>query len=85
MKGKAMTEKMRAKMKVSKVVTGEGSERLTFNAVFKDGPYPADGLDEDNSFSKFTPQAELTMTIANPALLGGFAEGDTFYVAFIPA
>lgn len=80
---------MRAKLKVTSVTKGpEGfdpHERLTFSAVYKDGSYPSDGSDEDNTFSKFTPQAELSMVIQNPALLGQFKAGDKFYVDFTPA
>ncbi len=80
---------MRAKLKVTSVTKGPASyvteERLTFAAVYKDGAYPADGSDEDNTFSKFTPQAELSMVLQNPALLGKFEVGQKFYVDFTPA
>ncbi|WP_204367562.1 hypothetical protein [Janthinobacterium sp. HH01] len=46
---------------------------------------PPDGSDEDNSFARWTPSAELTMTINNPDLLGKFKVGDKFYVDFTPA
>ncbi len=79
---------MRAKLKVTSVTKGPAGfdphERLTFSAVYKDGAYPADGSDEDNTFSKFTPQAELSMVIQNPALLGKFETGQKFYVDFTP-
>lgn len=57
-------------------------ENLTFHAVYKDGAYPSDGSDEDNSFARFTPSAGMSMTIANPALIGKFKIGDTFYLDF---
>lgn len=80
---------MRAKLKVTSVTKGpegfEPHERLTFGAAYKDGAYPADGSDEDNTFSKFTPQADLSMVIQNPALLGKFEVGQKFYVDFTPA
>ena len=76
--------KMRAKMRVSKVVTHESCEELQFSAVGKNG-YPPDGSDENNSFARWTPTAYLSMTITNPELRGKFAEGDTFYVDFTPA
>lgn len=76
---------MRAKMKVSRVEMFEGGEVLTFNAVCKTGAYPEDGSDEDNSFAKFTPTAELKMNITNPALHGKFKPGQKFYVDFSPA
>lgn len=74
---------MRAKLKVTNIVKHEASERLTFGAVYKNG-YPPDGSDEDNTFAKWTPQADLTMTINNPALLGKFEVGQAFYVDFSP-
>lgn len=77
---------MRAKMKVAAVTEGQGYEVLEFSAVAKsDAPYPADGSDENNSFAKWTPSAQLKMTVQNPALLGKINAGDTFYVDFSPA
>lgn len=86
-----MSNVMRAKLKVTHVgeVTGaEGQmqcQSLKFGAVYKDGAYPADGSDEDNTFALFTPSAEMSMTITNPALIGKFAEGQKFYVDFTSA
>lgn len=60
---------------------GDTQETLTFGAVCANG-YDNDGLDEDNTFAQFTPSAQLTMLIANPALLGEFKIGQTFYVDF---
>jgi hypothetical protein len=77
--------KMRAKLKVTNVQKGETSERLTLAAVYKDGAYPEGGADEDNTFAMYTPSADLTMTINNPALVGQFNVGDKFYVDFTPA
>lgn len=76
---------MRAKFKVASVENFKDSERLGFVAVYKDGAYPADGSDEDNTFARWTPQAECTMTVNNPALFGQFSVGDKFYVDFTPA
>ena len=73
---------MRAKMKIQRIERFEGSEILTFNAVCKSGAYPADGTDEDNTFAKFTPTAELKMTVTNQALHGKFSPGQKFYVDF---
>ena len=80
-----MTTTMRAKMQVSDVQSSTTSERLSLRAVCKSGGYPIDGSDEDNSFARWTPSAELTMTINNPDLLGKFKAGDKFYVDFTPA
>lgn len=37
---------------------------------------------EDNSFSKWTPTANFTMTVTNPAVLEQLAPGKQFYVDF---
>lgn len=41
---------------------------------------PADGSDEDNTYAKFSPTGELTLSIANPALLGKIEPGQKFYL-----
>lgn len=76
---------MRAKMRVSNIEKlGEG-ETLHFSAVCKNDGYPADGSDENNSFARWTPTAELKMHVNNPALVGQFQIGQTFYVDFTEA
>lgn len=75
---------MRAKFVVSNVERFETGERVTFRAVCKPEGYGDDGLDEDNTFSKFTPTADLSMYIANPSLLGQFEIGQTYYADFSP-
>jgi hypothetical protein len=73
---------MRAKMQVNKVERFNGSDRITCNAVARSGSYPKDGSDEDNTYAKFSPSGELTLTIANPALLGKIEPGTKFYLDF---
>lgn len=80
-----MSVTMRAKMQVTSVVKHDGSETLTMMAVCKPEGYPEDGSDEDNSFARWTPNAELSMTINNPDLLGKFEPLQKFYVDFIEA
>lgn len=82
---------MRAKVKVGSVfplMWGENGEKvgeaLTFHGVSKSGAYPDDGLDEDNTFAKFSPSVELRFDVRNPALFDKFKPGDTFYVDFTP-
>jgi hypothetical protein len=73
---------MRAKMRVSRVENfSETSERLHFSAVSAK-QYPSDGSDENNTFAKFTPSADLSMSITNPALVGKFTEGEEYYLDF---
>lgn len=79
--------KMRAKMKLVSVnKLSDTCEVLEFRAVCKsNGPYPADGSDENNTFAKWTPTADLRMSITNPDLVGGFEVGQEFYLDFTPA
>lgn len=83
--------KMRAKVKVTGIQKYPDNdaglptqETLTFNFPAKNGAYPADGSDEDQQFARFSPSGALSLTIANPALIGKFAVGDTFYLDFVP-
>lgn len=80
-----MSTTMRAKMQVLAVSPYADGEVLTLSAVAKDGTYPQDGSDEDNTFARWTPTADLTMDIRNPNLLGKFAVGQKFYVDFTEA
>jgi hypothetical protein len=68
---------MRAKMKVTAI-----DPQLIMSAVCKNDGYPEDGSDENNTFAKFTPSADLVMTINNPALAGKFEVGQEFYLDF---
>ena len=73
---------MRAKLVIESVTNYGTQENVKFRAVVKSGSYPADGLDEDNTFAKFTPSAALEIMIANPALLGKLKPGAKYYVDF---
>jgi hypothetical protein len=80
---------MRAKLRVGSITSiksGEevACEQLSFHGVSRSSAYPEDGSDEDNTYAKFSPSVDLNITIANPALLGQFKQGDTFYVDFTP-
>lgn len=77
-----MPKTMRAKAKLISVNKFENSEQLIFNAVSKQTAYPADGSDEDNTYAKFSPQAEFKLTVTNPELLGKFLPGEKYYVDF---
>lgn len=81
-----MSTSMRAKMKITSVTRHSAEyETLTMCGVSKSTPYPADGFDEDNTFAKFSPSVDLKIGIANPALIGKFEPGETYYVDFSPA
>ena len=74
--------KMRAKMQISHITQHQNCEVLELNAVCKSGSYTDDGSDEDNTYAKFTPSGKLTLTVANPALIGQFKPGQKFYLDF---
>lgn len=87
-----MSTAMRAKM----VVTGvqehnhgtdgaKSQETLTFTAVGPSTAYPADGHDDDNTYARWSPSANLTLAVLNPALFGKFKPGQKFYVDFTEA
>ena len=78
---------MRAKMRVTSTKKHEQVEQddLMFSAVAKSDGYPEDGSDENNSYARWTPMAELKMSIQNPNLIGKFTVGQEFYVDFTPA
>ena len=79
---------MRAKLKVCSLERhGEGeaiTESLSFSAIYKDS-YANDPLDEDNTYARYTPMADLRMSITNPSLIGKLSVGDVFYVDFTRA
>ena len=76
---------MRAKVKISAVTRySETCEGLKFHGVCKSTPYTGIGEDEDNTFALFSPSVSLEMTITNPALIGKFNPGETFYLDFSP-
>lgn len=86
-----MAATMRAKVRLScvKAWGAEGSvgptvEELTFYPVARNDSYPDDGSDEDNTYAKFSPSGEFRLTVANPALIGKFSVGETYYVDFTP-
>lgn len=83
---------MRAKLQVGFVQqhfsdqgrTKVSSEALTMHAVCAT-KYEGVGADEDNTYARYSPSAQLTINIANPDLFGKFKAGDRFYVDFTPA
>ena len=81
---------MRAKLRVSYVKENEWdgkkqSEVLSFHAVCANKAYPEDGSDENNTYAKFSPSANLDLVVANPALFGKFKVGEEYYVDFTKA
>lgn len=75
---------MIAKFSLNKVESLVNAEILHFSAV-TDKSYDPDGYSDDNTFSKWTPQGELKMTVTNPALLNQLKAGDKYYLNFTKA
>ena len=74
---------MRAKMMLMEVnCVSPSCENLRISAVVKNSSYPPDGSNEDNTYALWTPTANLSMSITNPALHGKFQAGQQFYVDF---
>ena len=61
------------------------SEELEFTAVGRSGGYGNDGIDEDNTYARWTPSATFKLTCRNPELWGKFRVGRVYYVDFIEA
>lgn len=79
-----MTAVLRAKMSVSTIASYSDSdgnktqEQITLAAVYgKDGT-------ANQQWSKWTPAAQLTMTISNPAAFDKLRTGQFVYVDLIP-
>lgn len=66
---------MRAKLTVESIVLTENCESIKFKAKYSDNK-------EDNTYSKYTPSAELSMNITNENLFGKIKPGMQFYVDF---
>lgn len=74
---------MRAKMEVRSVAPAhEGAETIKMAAVCGTDPFGPNGESEDNSFARWTPSGDLSLTITNPDLVGKFTAGQKFYVDF---
>lgn len=64
---------------ICKTVTREvGSERVVLNAVTA-------STDENKTWSKFTPHAEISFTITNEQAFGAFVPGEEYLIEFTPA
>ena len=87
-----MERTMRAKMIVTEVNrTGHQNgpeyqmqDRVKMVAVAAK-TYPADGADEDNTYAKFSPTGDLSLSIVTPDLIGKIQPGQKFYLDFVLA
>jgi hypothetical protein len=86
-----MSTTMRAKLQVGHVQATKDKdgntthELVNFHGVCKTSGYGTDGLDDDNNYATFSPGANLSINIANPALHGKLLVGEKYYVDFTPA
>ncbi len=76
---------MRAKMRVTDVQKYDTNQNVKMVAVGKSDGYPEGGADENNSYARWTPSADLSISIANPALFDKFEVGRQFYLDFTEA
>lgn len=58
---------------------GDQTAILTFAPVYDNGK------GENASWSKYTPQGKLEMTVTNPAAVAAFEIGKSYYLDFTPA
>ena len=72
---------MRAKFTINKIVKTAHSETLEMTPVTP-GSFGPSGESEDNTFARWTPSGNLSLTITNPDLIGTFSPGDTYYLDF---
>lgn len=75
---------MRAKVVVQDVQRFIGGDKIRAVPVAAKS-YPADGSDEDNTYAKYSPTGEFSLTIVNPALVGKITPGQKFYVDWTEA
>lgn len=73
---------MRAKMIVNQVTLTTYGEKVELACVSKSSGYQSDGLDEDNTFARFSPSGSCVIQIANPALFGAIKPGEKYYLDF---
>lgn len=82
-----MTTRAKVYVESVKLLGGDGKshmhEEVQFRAVggnkVQKG-YPQDGMDEDNTYAKFSPSADFRLMVSNPALFGEFKPGEKRYV-----
>lgn len=74
-------ELFRAKMQIVKIDKLKDGDDVHLHAVGK-SEYDQSGLDSDNSFSKFSPSAGLSIKITTPDLIGKLSLGKIVNVTF---
>ena len=77
---------VRAKLRCHFIQTGtDGDGNKTAETVHMHAVYSSDPNNENAQWSKWTPAANLTLTVSNPAAFGKFEQGAEYFVDFTPA
>lgn len=83
-------QKVKAKFFVSEVkhlFTQGGGDSVVATVKLQPcfGSHPGGDSEENKSFSKWTPQGSIEMTITNPAAIDFFELGAPYYIDFVRA
>lgn len=73
---------MRAKFRINYIERKYEGYEILYMCPVAASKYPADGSDENNTYAKFSPSGQMTLTIANPDLIGKFNENEEYYLDF---
>lgn len=74
---------IRCKLKITDILCGKNENGVVTTEIIKlKAVYAAD---ENKKWSKWTPQADMTIHISNPEEHGKLRIGNEFYVDIIPA
>jgi len=78
-------ETLRCKLRVNWIRQYLGEKgQVTSEEVSMAAVYSSDPNSENKKWADATPNAQLSMTITNPAAFGRFTTGHEFYVDIIP-
>lgn len=76
---------LRCKMRVASVTQNlDGEGKVEYETVKLQAVYGREGT-KNQEWSKFTPQADFSITISNPAAMNKLSKGSFFFVDFTPA
>ena len=74
----------RCKMRVSSVSRSMNDKGETESETVKLSAVYGTGETENAKWSKWTPSADLSITISNPGAIGKLSKGHEYFVDFIP-
>jgi len=67
---------------INHLATGSANDVAAHITLF---PVYEDGSGENASWSKYTPNGKMEMTVTNPAAIAAFEMGKAYYLDFTPA